>query len=261
LTLEELERTAARHWQAPQTEPLGQWLLRAAQGFTGRANSALAIGHPGRPLPDAVAAVTAWYRRRGLPPMIAVPLPLRADQSTSGPRLDAFLAERSWRLRSVPAFVMTAAIADLPNPSNPSTPSTPPLNITVRLDPEPDAAWLALYRYRGQDLPPIARTLLLSAPWQSFASVRTEPGQAAAVGRVSVAGSWAAITAVEVDSAQRRHGLGGAITAALTAAAARRDASHVLLQVEADNTAARALYVRCGFRDTHRYHYRIAPPS
>jgi ribosomal protein S18 acetylase RimI-like enzyme len=251
LTLEELERTAAGHWQAPETEPLGPWLLRAAQGFTGRANSALAIGHPARPLPDAVAAVTAWYRRRGLPPMIAVPLPLRPDQSASGPRLDAFLAERSWRLRSVPAFVMTAAIADLP--------SSP--NITVQLDPEPDAAWLALYRYRGQDLPPIARTLLLSAPWQSFASVRTEPGQAAAVGRVSVAGSWAAITAVEVDSAQRRQGLGGAITAALTAAAARRGASHVLLQVEADNTAARALYLRCGFRDAHRYHYRIAPPD
>jgi N-acetylglutamate synthase len=251
LTLEELERTAAGHWQAPETEPLGQWMLRAAQGFTGRANSALAIGHPARPLPDAVAAVTAWYRRRGLPPMIAVPLPLRSDRSASGPRLDAFLAERSWRLRSVPAFVMTAAIADIP--------SSP--NITVQLDPEPDAAWLALYRYRGQDLPPIARTLLLSAPWQSFASVRTEPGRAAAVGRVSVAGSWAAITAVEVDSAQRRQGLGGAITAALTAAAVRRGASHVLLQVEADNTAARALYARSGFRDAHRYHYRVAPPD
>ncbi len=250
MTLEELERTATRHWQAPETEPLGQWLLRAAQGFTGRANSALAIGRPGLPLPAAVAAVTAWYRRRGLPPMIAVPLPLRPDQGASGLRLDAFLAERSWRLRSVPAFVMTAAIAELPDRSP---------DITVQLDPEPDAAWLALYRYRGQDLPPIARTLLLSAPWQSFASVRTGPGRPAAVGRVSVAGSWAAITAVEVDSARRRQGLGGAITAALTAAAARRGASHVLLQVEADNTAARALYARCGFRDAHRYHYRIAP--
>jgi N-acetylglutamate synthase len=252
LTLEELERTAARHWRAPETEPLGPWLLRAAQGFTGRANSALAIGHPARPLPDAVAAVTAWYRRRGLPPMIAVPLPLRPDQGASGPRLDIFLAERSWRLRSVPAFVMTAAIAELPNPSP---------NITVQLDPEPDTAWLTLYRYRGQDLPPIARTLLLSAPWQAFASVRTDPGRAVAVGRVSVAGSWAAITAVEVDSAQRRQGLGGVITAALTAAAARRGASHVLLQVEADNTAARALYARSGFRDAHRYHYRVAPPD
>ena len=26
-----------------------------------------------------------------------------------------------------------------------------------------------------------------------------------------------------------------------------------------DNAAARALYFRCGFRDSHRYHYMLAP--
>jgi ribosomal protein S18 acetylase RimI-like enzyme len=261
LTLEELERAAAAHWQAPEQARLGEWLLRAAQGFTGRANSALPVGDPGLPLPGAVEAVTSWYRRRGLPPMIAVPLDLPADQTARGHRLDDFLAERSWVLRSSPAFVMTADIRDIPSP-------TP--DIVIQLDPEPDPGWLALYRYRGQDLPPIARTLLLSAPWQAFASVRPPgppagrppgppAGQAVAVGRVSVAGSWGAISAVEVDAAWRRQGLAVAITCALAAAAARRGARRVLLQVEATNTSARALYERCGFRDAHRYHYRVAP--
>jgi N-acetylglutamate synthase len=251
LTLTDLERAAARHWQAPEQEPLGEWLLRAAQGFTGRANSALPLGDPGLPLSEAAAAVSGWYRRRGLPPMIAVPLGLRPDRTARGHQLDTFLAERSWVLRSSPAFVMTAAIADIP---------APPPDTVVRLDPEPDADWLALYRYRGQHLPPIARTLLLSAPWQAFASIRPDPdGRAAAVGRVSVAGSWGAITAVEVDAARRRQGLGAAITSALAAAAARRGVRRVLLQVETGNTPARALYTRCGFRDAHRYHYRVAP--
>lgn len=253
MTFDELERAAARHWQAPETEPLGEWLLRAAQGFTGRANSALPCGDPGLPLPVAVAAVTGWYRRRGLPPMIAVPLGLRPDEAARGHRLDTFLAERSWVLRSSPALVMTAAIADIP---------APPPEVIVRLDPEPDAAWLARYHYRGQDLPPIARTLLLSAPWQAFASIRPAPPvPPAAVGRVSVAGSWAAITAVEVDAGRRRQGLGRALTAALASAAARQGAQRVLLQVEADNTPARDLYARCGFRDAHRYHYRVAPAA
>ena len=48
--------TAALHWQAPEQERLGDWLLRAAEGFTGRANSALPLGDPGSPLPEAVAA-------------------------------------------------------------------------------------------------------------------------------------------------------------------------------------------------------------
>jgi N-acetylglutamate synthase len=70
-----LERAAARHWRGTDEEWLGGWLLRAADGFTGRANSALPLGDPGMPLDDALAAVTGWYRARGLPPMIAVPLP------------------------------------------------------------------------------------------------------------------------------------------------------------------------------------------
>jgi hypothetical protein len=71
--VEDLERAAALHWQAPETEPLGEWRLRAAAGFTGRANSALPVGDPGLPLPEAVAAVEDWYRRRDLRPMIVLP--------------------------------------------------------------------------------------------------------------------------------------------------------------------------------------------
>jgi hypothetical protein len=52
-------------------------------------------------------------------------------------------------LRPGPAFVITAEVADIPVSAT-----------EVRMDPEPDEAWLALYRYRGQDLPPITRTLL-----------------------------------------------------------------------------------------------------
>jgi ribosomal protein S18 acetylase RimI-like enzyme len=246
--IDELERAAARHWQAPETQRLGEWLLRAAEGFTGRANSALPLGDPGVPLPEAVAAVADWYRRRDLPPMIVVPHPIAGAR---GHRLDNFLAERSWALRSGPANVMTAAIADIPAP-DPHT--------DVQLDPEPGPDWLALYRYRGQELPPIAPTLMMSAPWQAFGSIRRK-GRAVAVGRVSVAGSWGAITAVEVDAGCQRQGLGAAITSALAAAAARHGARRVLLQVETGNDPARALYVRCGFRDAHRYHYRVAPPD
>ena len=48
----ELERVAAAHWRGTEEEWLGEWLLRAADGFTGRANSALPLGDPGRPLDE-----------------------------------------------------------------------------------------------------------------------------------------------------------------------------------------------------------------
>ena len=247
--IEDLERAAACHWQAPEQDRLGDWLLRAAEGFTGRANSALPLGDPGLPLPEAVAAAEDWYRRRALPPMIVVPGVL--DQGIPPGPLENLLAERGWFPRPGPAFVMTAAIADIPV-----------TDTDVHVAPEPDESWLALYRYRGQDLPPIARTLLMSAPWQAFASVRRD-GRVVACGRISVAGApgeqWGAITAVQVDPAWQRRGLAAALTSALAAVAAGRGARRVLLQVETDNAPARALYFRCGFRDSHRYHYLIAP--
>jgi ribosomal protein S18 acetylase RimI-like enzyme len=247
----ELERVAAGHWRGSETEALGDWLLRAGEGFTGRANSALAIGDPGLPLDAALAIVIDWYRVRDLPPMVAVPLPLSA-----GTPLDGLLAERGWPARPGPAYVMTAAVAGLPSP--------PPLpeGTRLHLDAAPDEAWLDMYHYRGAaTLPPVARQVLTSAPWQAFASIRVASGQPAAIARLSVGGGWAGITAVEVAPAHRRRGLGTLITQAVSAEAARQGVSQAFLQVETGNRGARALYERCGFGYSHWYQYRIAPGS
>src|SRR5580700_9505996 len=90
-----LERAAAGTWRAPRFERMGDWLLRAAEGFTGRANSALAAGDPGRPLPDAVDSVVAWYAGLGQRAMIAVP----SAMTGPGGELDRLLDERGWSRR------------------------------------------------------------------------------------------------------------------------------------------------------------------
>jgi N-acetylglutamate synthase len=271
ISIRDLEEAAAGGWRAPEEARMkadrrgigggrgggrglgGEgWLLRAAGGFTGRANSALAAGDPGMPLADAIAEVGRWYAARGLPAMVAVPYPTGAPHTSP---LDGFLAGRGWPVRSGAATVMTAAPHAVADATADAAAA-----VRVDLDAEPDEQWLALYRYRGQPLPPIARRLLLSAPWQRFASAR-EAGRTIAVGRVAVADGWAGLTAVEVDPGHRRRGLGRAITGALAAAAVQRGAGGLYLQVENDNAAARALYRQAGFADHHGYHYRVAPGS
>jgi N-acetylglutamate synthase len=226
VTIAELEAVAALGWRAPEEAPMGGWLLRAAEGFTGRANSALAVGDPGLPLADALGGVCGWYAARGLPPMIAVPHPLGRPRDS---HVDRFLDQRGWGVRSGPAVVMTAATADIAS-GGPAA--------DAELRPEPDQAWLSLYHYRGRKLPPIARRLLLSAPFQAFASIRRNGGTVA-IGRVAVAAGWGGLTAVEVHPGYRRSGLATAITAALAGAAASRGAAYLYLQVEEGNTAAR----------------------
>jgi N-acetylglutamate synthase len=254
----ELERVAAGHWRGTEEEWLGGWLLRAAQGFTGRANSVLPLGDPGLPLDSALDSVVRWYRDRGLPPMIVVPSLLDAD--SPGRELDQSLSERSWTTRSGPAFVMVADLSDGTSPIHDLAAGHLPPGVTFAVDTEPQQAWLAMYHYRGQDRqPPVMREVLTSAPAQAFASIRAG-GEVLAIARLSVADGWAGITAVEVQPTRRRAGLGTALTGAVCAEVARRGISRVFLQVETSNTAAIALYERIGFRYSHRYHYRVAPP-
>jgi len=250
ISIPDLERAAAAGWRGTEEASLGGWMLRAAAGFTGRANSALAIGDPRMPLAEAADEVSRWYEARGLPAMVAVPYPLGQPRRSE---VDRLLGGRGWTLRSGPATVMTAA---------PDVIARQALAAAVHVDisAEPDDAWLALYHYRGQQPPPIVRRLLVSAPWQAFASVR-EAGEVLAVGRMAAAAGWAGLAAVEVAPAHRRLGLARVIIGTLAALAVERGIPGLYLQVEDDNAPARSLYYRAGFDDHHGYHYRIAPPD
>ena len=206
---------AAAHWRGTEEEWLGDWLLRAAEGFTGRANSALPLGDPGMPLDEALAAVTRWYRARGLPPMIAVPTPLDSRSAASpGQRARPHLSR---------TYVADPPRSRLRHGGRPA-PRRPPWTVLpagreVQVSPEPDDAWAARYHYRGQDhLPPVARKVLTSAREQSFVSIR-DGDEVLAIARLSIAGGWAGLTAVEVHPDHRRQGLGAAITAAACQAA------------------------------------------
>ena len=44
------DRLALPGWQPVESEPLGDWVLRASGGFSSRGNSVLALGDPGLPL-------------------------------------------------------------------------------------------------------------------------------------------------------------------------------------------------------------------
>ncbi len=228
-TIAELEAVAAAGWRAPEQAPLGQWLLRAAEGFTGRANSALATGDPGMPLADALTGVCNWYAARGLPPMVAVPYPLgRPGDSDLGRLLD----RRGWGTRSGPAIVMTAPTAGLARlwpagkPTCGRSPTRPGSASTTTGDGN-------CRRSRGGCC--------------SRRRSRRSPASGATAAPSPSAGSpsrhgWGGLTAVEVHPGYRRTGLATAITAALAGAAARQGAASLYLQVEEDNTAARALY-------------------
>ncbi|MFC9925593.1 GNAT family N-acetyltransferase [Streptomyces sp. NPDC127190] len=238
----ELARIAARAWQPVESERLGEWELRAAQGFTRRANSVLPLGDPGRPLDAALEAVRRWYGERGLPAYVQTATGAEGTQELLGAELE----RRGW-VREVTAELWTGAAAPVADRAE---------GAGVVLSREADEAWLARYRRKG--VSEVALRVLHSGPSTWFATV--PGGQApAAIGRCVVDGRWAGFAAVEVDPERRRQGLATEVMAALARRALDEGASAAWLQVERDNEAARGLYTALGFAPHHAYHYYRAP--
>lgn len=243
-----LEAVARLGWRAPDTTWLGEWLLRAAEGWTGRANSVSPLGDPGRPLEEALTVVRQWYADRGLPARFQLPLPLCEG-------LDADLARLGWPAYN-PTLVRIVAVGEVlvrlgrPGPLPP-----------VTLEPAPNARWIAAYHYRGSEgIPAVAADVLRAADDPVFASVVID-GAVAGIARAVVDTDaegvrWCGITALETGPAWRRRGIGRHLMHGVLQWAAGRGASLIYLQVMEGNEAARAMYDGLGFVTSHRYHYR-----
>lgn len=239
----ELERIAALGWQAEHQAWLGEWLLRANQGFTGRANSVLPLGDPGLDLDAAIEEAATWYADHALPPRFAVPAPARDDLRTA-------LGERGWT-PAWGAHVMVAPLGAVATPDGPR----------VEIWPHPSLDWQQAYHYRGSTgLPAAGRRLLVRADVVGFAQV-VDGDDVVAIGRGTVVENWLGITAVEVAPSHRRRGLASRVLGALADWGRARGATAAYLQVALDNDVALSMYRRAGFVDHHTYDYFDPPVS
>lgn len=244
---EEAQRRANAGWPALGEEPLGDWLLRAADGFSARANSVRATGDPGVPFDEALAAVLGFYARHGLPAQAQVVVdgdvhrsfeaagwvsarPGRDDTFFQIGSVSRSLRETRRRLPSVvPAVSMSTTVSES----------------WLRDDP-----WAMAHRD--------AAVGVLEGPDQvGFAAVG-EP--VLAKGRVAYSSDWIGISDIAVDPAHRRQGLARVVIAALLEWGAERGATTAYLQTRGDNPAALALYDELGFVTHHTYRYLSPGP-
>jgi GNAT superfamily N-acetyltransferase len=251
LSVTELETIAALGWRGTSTAPLGQWLLRAGHGFTGRANSVLPLGSAGCALDDALAAVLEFYRSHTLPPVFQLPEDAPGSDLAE---LDAELQRRGWRAYNH-TCVMTASVSSTADRC-PAAPGLPP----ALFEQTPGAGWLSGYFYRGNPLPSTAIRVLVNADAPVFVSIAgdAQGSPPAGVARGVLTQGWLGVTAVTVAESRRRQGVGRQLMGEL-ARWAGPSADSIYLQVDRANTVAIAMYERLGFTTHHGYHYLAAP--
>lgn len=238
-----LERACADAWPALVDEPLGQWRLRAAGGFTGRANSALTLGDPGVPVPEALTRVEAFARVNGIP--------ARAHVVTGAP-VEAELAGADWTVDAeysggLASMVMTGPLVAGPAPEG------------AVIHDEPPSGWWPL-AINARTPTPAQRHVLAGTPGLGFGTMITD-SEVVGIVRGAVVGDLLHVARLAVAPAHRRQGLAAGLLAALGAWARQRGATGCALQVTGHNAGAISLYARLGCRPHHRYRYWTPRPS
>jgi N-acetylglutamate synthase len=240
-----LEAMCADAWPALVEERLGAWRLRAADGYTGRANAALAIGDPGMTTGAALDVVRAFADRQEVGPRVQVPV---------GSPWDRAVAAQGWVLDQGHAAgaVVSVQVAEL-NALAGLAPT--PVRSEWAGATSPEDAWWQLVL--GAPPSSAQRHVLASPPAAGFLLLRDEAGAAVGAGRAVVVDDHAHLSVLSVDPEARRRGHGTRLLAAAASWGRERGARWGVLQVSVDNAAALALYARTGWTEHHRYRYLV----
>ncbi|SKR17273.1 putative acetyltransferase [Mycobacteroides abscessus subsp. abscessus] len=216
-----MQQAAALAWPGLEHQWLDGWFVRASDGHTRRANSAVPLDHSASS--RALGELDAWYTERGLPTLLCLP--------------DRLIHPPDDLATSDETVVM---VRDLDNAGTDTLPA------------EPSADWLALH---GDNHPLVVPVLTAVVDGTlGFAAVASE-GSTAAIARGAVTENWLGISAVRVAENQRRRGLAAQVCDILLGWGAALGARRAYVQVRADNAAALALYPTLGFTEQHRYRY------
>lgn len=239
-----IETAGLSCWPGLEVEWDGNWVRRAANGYTKRANSAQCFD-PGDDddIERRVADTRAWFAERGLPAVFRVNL-------LSGPRLVAALDAQGWTTEGE-SLLMACEINEVA--------ADPRAQVLDVFDP---AFLEAQRRLKGFDAVTVDdfRAILaaLTVPAAGIV-LRAEDGRPVSSALMAIAGGIVITGNVVTDAAERRkgHALGMMQTGLTWARGA--GAHYAALNVEADNAAALRLYERLGYRRQYGYAYRVAP--
>jgi ribosomal protein S18 acetylase RimI-like enzyme len=237
-----LEGLCADAWPAVVDRPLGAWRLRAADGFTGRANAGLAIGDPGMPVPAALDAVRAFAREHGIRARVHVPV---------GTPWDRAVAAEGWVLdvahaRGAEVAVLVAPLQGTRDPR-------------VELPERPSDGW---WRLGLGGLPTAAQRHVLDPggdPRTAFGQIAGPDRMVIGAVRATVVEDHLHVSVLEVAPVARRQGLATALLASASEWGRGHGARWAVLQVALHNTGAMALYDRLGYVEHHQYRYLVPP--
>ena len=235
------ERAGLLAWPGIDVEWDGAWVRRAANGYTKRANSLQCFDPAdGHEADTRLAEAVDWFTRRNLPPIVRT-TPLES------PALTAALDAAQWRRIDHSHLYAMPLAPQRPDPGGTILDLADPLFLSAQRDLQP---------YQPDQMHKL-QALLASITVPACGIVVAREGNVVASGLMAIAHGIVITGNVITDPARRRQGLAAAMMRTGLYWAYETGARFAALNVQADNAAAKALYVSLGYTRQYDYSYRI----
>ncbi len=237
-----IERAGLLAWPGLEVEWDGQWVRRAAGGYTKRANSVQSLDPADDgDAPARLAASRTWFESRGLQPVFRV-TPL------AGPGILRALDAAGW-ISIDHSRLMAMPLGDIE--ADPSGVLFEPLDLRF-LDVQ--------QRLQGYSVRTVGklRDLLGALTVAARGVVHYSPDRRpVAASLMAVAGGIVVTGNVVTDPNERRKGYAAAMMRTGLAWARQAGATVAALNVAAENSAGLGLYRSLGYRAQYEYRYRV----
>lgn len=232
---------------------IGEWVLRSSEGYTGRANSVLAVGDPGCSLEQAIDEAGEWYAGMQQPTLFQICGPLGFDVEAH-PVAGVLLRRGADVYQRT--YVLTAAVAEVAMAERAQ-------RTVMNADSAPNNKWWAAASSRSLANRPIVERIHASVDDGSYLRldrVARVVGcfldlQAVASVRLAYSPGWVGVFDLHVLEEFRRAGYARTLMGHAARQAQARGVRSVYLQVSADNAGAISLYESLGFTTHHEYWY------
>ncbi|MEC3979751.1 GNAT family N-acetyltransferase [Amycolatopsis sp. H20-H5] len=246
---EKLEFACSLAWPPLTEETLGEWRLRWADGFTGRANSALAIGDPGVSPAQALKSVCDFAHGHGVPPVVQV---VQDSPNERAVEAEGWIPNRA-HAAGYEVSVMTGPLGQGSPGATVLDEPTPGWWDLTAAGSEPTAAERHVLT-SGKIGYVVAGGAVADGAGEDGAG---EDGVTAGAVRGAIVGDWLHVSRLAVRPGFRRRGLAVKLMAALGTWGATQGAKQYVLQVAETNPGAIALYRGLGCTEHHRYRYWV----
>ena len=245
-TIKMIEDFSLNAWPSHQMQVYDGWIIRFSHFYTHRTNSIEELGLSTLPLEEKIPYCEQIYRRWNTPAIFKI-------TPISNPALDSLLTDRGYHIEHA-TDVMTM---DLSNTN--IIEETRDFSVNTR--DYISKSWIdSLFRLKRTTNPvhkKIVPSMYAAIPKDVIAASIKENGVRVATGLGILDRDYIGIYAIHVEEEFRHRGYARAIVETLLTKGKEAGASKAYLQVVSDNTAAKHLYRKIGFRKLYSYWFRV----